>query len=132
MPEETDAEVAAVERPLFHKWLKSHARGTLDGEATAALAELVAQVSDLEKPGKLILELKVDVAGSGGRTVLIAGKVTTKPPEPAPEASVFYVGDGGSLHRDDPYQGRLPIDGPARRIDEETGEVRRLDSTEGE
>lgn len=126
MPDET--EVATADRPTFHEWLKGHARGTLDLEATAAMADLVEQVAHLEKPGKLILELKVDVAGSGGRTVYIAGKVTSKPPEPAAEASIFYVGAGGSLHREDPYQGRLAVDGPARSIDSETGEIRRLDN----
>lgn len=120
------AEQATEERPMFHKWLSDHARGTLDQEATAALADLVEQVAHLERPGKLVLELKVEVAGSGGRTVVIGGKVTTKPPEPAPEQSIFYVGDSGSLHRDDPYQGRLDV-GDARRVaDPETGEVRRL------
>jgi hypothetical protein len=104
----------------FHEWLKGHARGTLDDELTAALAEVVEAVAHLEKPGKIVLELKVDVAGSGGRTVVTSGKVTTKPPEPAAEVSLFYVGEGGSLHREDPFQTRMPV-GDARRIDPATG-----------
>lgn len=123
-----DTATETPRRP-FHQWLADHARGTLDDESTAALAELVEQVAHLEKPGKLTLELKVDVAGRGGRTVVIEGKVVTKPPEPAPESSIFYVGDAGSLHRDDPYQGRLDV-GDARRVDTDTGEVRRAEGDE--
>lgn len=117
----------------FHEWLADHARGTLDNELTAELAELVKAVSELEKPGTLTLQLKVDVAGSGGRTVFIAGKVTSKPPVPAPEASIFYVGDGGTLHRDDPYSPRLtgvPFQdtaGDLKVVDPDTGELRKVD-----
>lgn len=119
---------------MFDEWLRDHARGTLNDEATAALADVVDAVAHLEKAGKVTLELTVEPAGSNGRTVVIFGRVKTKAPEAAPEASIFYVGDGGSLHRDDPYAQRLPgmaapvePDGEVRRVDPETGEVRRLD-----
>lgn len=124
---------SAVDRQSFHDWLAGHARGTLNDELTAALGELVEAVGSHEKPGKLTLTLTVDVAGSGGRTVLIAGEVTTKAPKPAPEASIFYVGDAGTLHRDDPFAMRMPgvpfteTDGAVRVIDPDTGEVRRVD-----
>lgn len=128
MPEE-----ATTARQPFHEWLASHARGTLTDELTAALGELVEAVGAHEKAGKLTLTLTVDVAGSGGRTVIIAGEVAVKAPKPAPEASIFYVGEAGTLHRDDPFASRLPgvpftqTDGDVRVVDPETGEVRRVE-----
>lgn len=101
-------------RQLFHDWLAGHARGTLNDEITAALGEVVDAVTHLEKPGKIIVELTVAPAGAGGRTVMVAGTVKTKPPEPAPEASIFFAGENGTLHRDDPYQ---------QRFDADTGEI---------
>jgi hypothetical protein len=101
-------------RQLFNEWVAGHARGTLNDEITAALGEVVAAVTHLEKPGKVVVEITVEPAGSGGRTVAVAGKVTAKPPVPAPEMSIFFAGEQGSLHRNDPFQ---------QRIDAETGEI---------
>lgn len=123
-------ETEESDRVAFHDWLATHARGTLNDELTAALGELVEAVGSHEKPGKLTLTLAVDVAGSGGRTVLISGEVAIKAPKPAPEASIFYVGEAGTLHRDDPFASRLPgvpfkqTDGEVRVVDPDTGEVR--------
>ena len=101
----------------FHQWLKGHARGTLDDDLTAALAEVTQAVTSLDRKGKVVVELTVEPAGSGGRTVAVAGKVTAKPPEPDPEVSIFYADGDGGLHRDDPYQTRIPV------ADPETGEI---------
>lgn len=115
-----------TDRTQFSTWLATHARGTLDDELTAVLAELVESVQDHEKKGELVLKLIVEPAGSGRRTVTVAGKVATKPPEPAPEMSIFYVGESGSLHRDDPFVQRFPGMAPAN----EDGEVRRVPGDE--
>jgi hypothetical protein len=120
----------------FSEEIATLARGTLDDEATAKLHELVEAVSHYDKGGKLVLELAVDPAGSGGRTVTIAGKVTVKAPQPAPEISVRFVGTGGSLHRDDPVEQRLPgipfrdAEGEVKVV-AETGEIRRVDEAGG-
>jgi len=90
----------------FHEWLPTHAHGTLDDEITAALAEVTQAVIDLDKKGKVLIEIEVDTAGTGRRTVMVGGKVTAKPPTPDPERSIFYPDAGGGLHRDDPYQTR--------------------------
>lgn len=114
-------------RTLFSSWLAGHSRGNVDAEMTAAMAEVVEAVAHLEKKGKVVLTFEVEPAGSGGRTVVVRGEVATKPPLPAAEASIFYVGDAGTLHRDDPFQGRMPLGEPARAVDNETGEVRHLE-----
>jgi hypothetical protein len=123
------------EHQPFHEWLERHARGTLTDEATAALAEVVQAVSDIGGKGSVVLTVIVEPAGSGGRTVAIGGKVATKLPVPAPELGVFYVGDGGSLHRDDPYQQRFPgvsakaSVGAPRTVEEDT-EIRTVGEDE--
>lgn len=108
MEDEHTAQVQAAERQLFSDWLTKHARGILNEEATAGLAEVVQDVVDGGKAGKLTITIVVAPAGPGGRTVTIGGTVVVKTPQPAPELGVFYVGERGSLHRDDPFQRRLP------------------------
>lgn len=123
---------ALDDRQDFATWLERHARGTLNDELSMALAEVVEHVAHLEKKGTLTLTLTVEPAGSGGRTVSISGKTASKPPAPNPEVGIFYVGESGSLHRDDPYSKPLAgipytdAAGEVKVIDA-TGEVRRLD-----
>lgn len=93
----------------FSEWITDHAQGTVDLEMTAALAELTQAVAHHGKKGAVTLKITVEPGGSGGRTVVTSCVVDAKPPIPDPEQSIFYVGDGGSLHRDDPYQQRLPL-----------------------
>jgi hypothetical protein len=110
----------------FSEWLTDHAQGVADAEATAALAEVVEAVAHHGKAGTVTIKVKVEPAGSSSRTVVTSVDVKANTPEPAAEQSIFYVGEGGGLHRDDPYQGRL-LDG-AREIDTTTGEVRHIES----
>lgn len=111
--------------PTFSEWVADHAHGTLDDQLTFALREVVKAVSDLQKKGSLNLKITVNPAGSGGRTVFLVGELTAKPPCAEPEASIFYVGDGGGLFRDDPYSVRIPgtvietDDEPTIRLDQE-------------
>lgn len=106
----------------FSTWLAQHARGTLDNELTAALAETIAATNDLEEDGVVVLKLRVKSAGGGHRTVTIEGEVETKPPKPKPERSLFYVGDNGRVYLEDPYQTRLDT-GDARTVDPATGKA---------
>lgn len=106
---------AETKPQLFSEWIKSHARGTLNDEITMAMGEVVDQVTHLEKKGKVVIEITIEPTGSGRRRVMVSGVVTAKPPVPAPEASIFFAGEQGSLHRSDPFQERL--------VDEETGEI---------
>ncbi len=104
----------------FSTWIAKHARGTLDDDITAALADVVEKVNDLDSKGEVVIKLKVIPAGSGKRTVVIAGEVDAKPPKPAPEVGLFYVGDAGSLHLEDPFQTRIDVS-DARHVDPTTG-----------
>jgi hypothetical protein len=98
----------------FSDWLTDHAQGDVDVEMTLALAEVVQAVINHGKKGSVTLKVHIDTAGSGARTVVTACVVEAKAPTAEPERSIFYVGERGSLHRDDPYQRRLPL----KRVDE--------------
>lgn len=115
----------------FTEWLEDHAQGQVVDEMTVALAEVVQAVQTHGKAGSVTLKIKVDLAGSiGSRSVQTVCKVTTAPPEPAGEQSIFFVGEGGSLHREDPYQTRADFGG-ARTPTTEAGEPR-LPNTPGD
>lgn len=115
-------------RVMFSDWITDHAGGAVDLELTALLAEVTEAVAHHGAAGSVSLTVKVAPAGSGGRTVVTACSTSAKPPAPAPECSIFYVGEGGTLHRNDPYQGSLLAG--ARVVDHSTGEIRSID-TEG-
>lgn len=121
-------EEEAPKRVLFHEWLSDQARGSLNQEATFALAEVVQAVADHGKPGTLTISIKVTNAGSGNRTVVTAGTITKKLPKSDSEVSIFFVGDGGTLHREDPYQERLP--GTAVELPADTTPALALDDHE--
>lgn len=122
----------------FDEWIGAHTRGELNDEITNAVAEVAEQVRAIGKPGKVLVELRIETVGKSGNTVAISGYVTSKPPRPASEASVFYVGTAGALHRDDPKAIRLPgvayadAAGEIKVIDPESGEIRKVeDEDEG-
>jgi hypothetical protein len=93
----------------FSDWLTDHAQGDVDVELTLALAEVVQAVSGIGKKGAIKLTVTVEPAGSGGRTVKTSCLVEAKAPTADPEESIFFVDAKGGLHRDDPFQARLPL-----------------------
>lgn len=120
----TDTDTTTGVLPQFSNWISDQASGTTDDEMSAALATVTEAVGRLGRKGKVTLDLVIEPAGSSGRNVAVAAKVTAKPPEAEPTPSIYFVGDHGSLHRDDPYQRRMFDD--ARQVDPETGEIRTL------
>lgn len=119
----------AHELTQFNEWIRAQHSGLTDDEITAAMATVVEGVQHLQKKGKVVIEIGFEIAGSGGRSVTAEVKVTAKPPEPAPTPTFYFVGDHGSLHRDDPYQQRFE---DVRTVDAGTGEVRTIPTTTSE
>ena len=123
------------EREMFNVWIERHARGSLNDEATAAISDVVKAVTDLEKKGSVVIEVIIEPAGSGGRSVAVGGRVVAKPPQPSPQLGVYYPDERGSLHRDDPFQRSLPgtttaEQPPVVQVDVADTEPRRLDDEE--
>lgn len=108
----------------FDQLLAQHTRGELLGEIDEALAELTEEVIGTGKPGVLTIQFKVEIVGKSGNAVAISATVAAKAPKPAAEAAIFFVGDHGSLHKDDPRSVRLPFE---EKVDPETGEIRRVE-----
>lgn len=104
----------------FHEFIVDQSQGTADLEMTAAIAEVTEAVNRLSKGGSVTLKLSITPAGEGRRTVLVGAKVTSDVPTPKPDPSIFYVGDHGSLHREDPYQQRIDLSGALRPADTDT------------
>lgn len=101
---ETEADVSADRIP-FTAFLSDHRYGELNTELTDALADLVAEVSSLDKGGELVLTIKVAPEGAG---IVVKDVVSVKLPEPPPPVTFYYpTGDGG-LSKRDPRQPQLP------------------------
>lgn len=111
--------------PIFHEWIQQQAGGTADLEMTQAIAAVVEAVNHRGKRGKVVLELTIEPAGDSQRNVAVGAKVIAKPPEPAPTPSIYFVGDQGSLHRDDPFARRLFDD--AKSVETDTDDIKTLE-----
>jgi hypothetical protein len=62
----------------FSEWITDHARGTVDDEMTMAIAEVTEAVAHHDKPGTVVLKLKIEPAGNGGRTVATSCTVESR------------------------------------------------------
>lgn len=112
---------------MFADWLADYAAGGLDAEATAELGALVQSVGATGRAAKLSIELTIKPAGSSSRVVEVLGTVVGKPPKPIPEASVYFVAEGGRLVRDDPFQERFDLGDAANRLPAPPTQGRRID-----
>ncbi|MBC6444595.1 MAG: hypothetical protein GDA50_04075 [Alphaproteobacteria bacterium GM202ARS2] len=81
--------------------------GAMLHDLTEAVYSMVAQVTDVRKPGKMTLVL--DFVPTGRETVNIDATLKVKEPEHDRPSTTFFVGKDFGLHRDDPSQDRLPL-----------------------
>jgi hypothetical protein len=93
----------------FATWLQEQRNGVCHAEATEALKELIAAVTEHQKGGTLTLKLDVKPAKVGVGTLLIVDAVKVSLPEGDRPAAIFYADDDGNLSRHDPRQPRLPL-----------------------
>jgi hypothetical protein len=118
----------------FIDFLEQHRGGLLDTELADALTEVVAAVQAFGKSGQVTLTITV---AQEGRTVVVSDKVTKKVPEAARHPEIYFPDADGGLHRDDPYQQRLPLETPTlalgdlRVVDTTTGEIRNTQEANG-
>lgn len=91
----------------FSKLVEAFARGALDDEATAALAEVADAVNVTGKAGTLTVKFKVSVPKNAHGEVFLDVEVDAKPPKTG-RSAVYFVQPGGALSRRDPNQPQLP------------------------
>lgn len=90
--------------------------GTFTDECSEELKTLVKSVDQTGKPGKLTITL--DIKKAGGALSLTAN-VTSKVPEPKPDADMFWATVEGNLSLSNPAQQSLDlksIDAPIREL----------------
>lgn len=81
--------------------------GALLEELTASLYEVMQAVLDTRKVGGIKLNMKITPTGRD--TVQVDVKFDADKPEHVRPSTTFFVGNDGSLHRNDPRQARLPL-----------------------
>jgi hypothetical protein len=90
----------------FVEILKTVRKGACVFEGAQALEKLVALVRERKKPGRLVLELRVEPLRSGEvDTLVVTDEITVKEPKrPAKRETVFYSTERNTLVRHDPRQ----------------------------
>jgi hypothetical protein len=83
-------------------------KGRLVEEATAALAEVVRSVDELQKPGSITITLTVK-PGDGNEKTIVAMLAIKKPAREIPPA-IFFSDADGDLHREDPAQREMEFE----------------------
>jgi len=92
---------------------------SLHVEVSLAMADLVQQMQ--EHGGGGTLTLKLVLKPNGDSAVMIAPQVTSNPPKPKRQASLFFPGKEGSLMRDDPRQTRMDL----RSVDDDNRPIKK-------
>lgn len=95
----------------FSEWLANLKGGVVDDELTLQLRSLVQEVFEIGKAGELTFSIRL--TKDDARTLTLAEKVTAKHPVEPRAKSLWFPDENGELHRDDPYQKRLPLRDPS-------------------
>lgn len=104
-------------------------QGAFVDNCSDLMANIVRNVRDTGKPGKLTITLEVKKVNAA---VSVLPRVTDKVPEQAPDADLFYTTEEGDLTTENPKQreqGVRVVEGDAskrdvRMADSATGEIR--------
>lgn len=106
MNEQTETD-APPRDGAFNQILAGYDSGVLLDEIGAALRECTEAAMMVGKPAKLTLELTISNTAKGALSV--TPKITTKIPEVAPNAAIFFADENFNLTRNDPSQRELPL-----------------------
>lgn len=104
----TDAPEEGAQRKPFAAFVHEQRNGSLHGELSHALHDLVAAVSEHGKKGSLTLQVVVEPMGDG-TTVRVSDKIKLALPDPERGAAIFFVDHDGNLTRKNPAQIELPL-----------------------
>ena len=81
--------------------------GSVADDLSVELADLTSQVMAVGKAGTLTLV--VHVTPNGANSVEVRAEIKQKAPEPPRERTILFVGDDGSMIRQNPRQFALPL-----------------------
>lgn len=116
--------------PRYFSDILASIRPSADAELGEELADLIEKVKATGKGGTLTYKLSIKPAGSSGRTVEVADDINAKPPQMPRATSIAFVGEGNTLHRNDPTTAPLFTDEDVRdtgaNVDYRTGEVKEV------
>lgn len=98
---------------VFFDNLSEINEGALLNALDSKLTAVVAAVLTTGNNGSITLKLNVKRKG-GVNQVVIDPKVTASIPEPTIAPRIMFAGGDGSLHTDDPNQGKLNLDAPVK------------------
>lgn len=87
--------------------------GALLNALDSKLTAVVSAVLTTGNNGSITLKLNVKRKG-GVNQVVIDPKVTASIPEPTIAPRIMFAAGDGSLHTDDPAQGKLDLDAPVK------------------
>jgi hypothetical protein len=93
--------------PFLHALQQSIRPEVLD-RAGRKLAEVVAAVAELEKKGRLTLELTLAPMKNNTGAAEVSVRIKASIPEAMPAAKFMWPDEHGRLHRNDPRQQELP------------------------
>jgi len=89
--------------------LRQLRNGVFADEAGEALAELVKQVTEHGKGGKMTIELTIKPAGKKHAAVIVTGKHVVKAPQDVPDETLLFPTPEGNLLSEDPRQQKLDL-----------------------
>lgn len=78
--------------------------GNVNAKFGEKLSKLIAAVNDTGRSGEMTVKIAVKKEGT---MAVVTASSTSKIPEHPLNGSMFFFGEGGSLHREDPRQLKL-------------------------
>lgn len=89
--------------------LRQLRQGVFVDEASESFAELVKQVTEHGKAGKLTLEITIKPVGKKNSALNVTGKCTVKAPQDMPDETLMFPTPEGNLLTEDPRQQKLDL-----------------------
>lgn len=114
--------MADDEHTEFAAVLMQHNRGTAHAEASRALAEVVEACKRTGKKGSVTVRLDIEPQPKMGNVIKVTDHVVSKVPAADRVGSMWFPGEHGDLHRNDPRQHELFGASEVVRYDEPTHE----------
>lgn len=94
----------------------------------AAIEQMAKEVTLTGKPAKVVLTLTISNEGQGETMIFIGEAIQATPPKREGKSVIFYADEEGGLYQHDPRQISLPF----REVDQDTGEIREVETPERE